>query len=425
MIDRLSNNARNSVALIIERTISSSVALLFSVWIARVVSPAEFGEIQYATSICALLSIIGTVCLDPIIIRDLLKSDCDNRTVIASGFIIKIIGALTSITAAIIIALNSQQLQYPLLIFILSLTYLFQTTSIIADILQSKNHFYTLIKIRISALAISTAIKSYSLIYLTDPVAIGFLLITDQCILALLLLSFLRNEVVKLEILKYARRKETLTTLKNALPICLSSATVILFIKLDQLMITHFLDAKSTGIYSAMLRLVEPWAVFPSIIMGAYYPSLIRMSVNEAIKASKYYFFYAHISSFVLAIAISLSAPVIVRYTYGEKYSEGSEILSILCFIILFSFSGEVRASIMNAKDLTKYHIHCAILGVISLSILNLLLIPNYGLKGAAIALVTSYFVSAALSTLLIPKLHKLAYAQYWPLSTVKPFDRE
>ena len=416
MPERISSNARNSIALIIEKIFSSSIALFFSIWIARIVSPAEFGEIQYATSICALLSIIGTACLDPIIIRDIVKNDHDIKVVIANGFIIKIIGAFISTILALIIVFSDKKLQYPLLIFIMSLSYIFQTTSILTDILQAKNNFYTLIKIRLIALVISTIIKSYSLFFINDPIKIGFLLITDQCILAILLLIWSQKEIIALKILQHIRKEEVLITLKKTLPLCLSSATVILFMKLDQLMITYYLDQKSTGIYSAMLRLIEPWAVFPSIIMGACYPSIVKMSFKETIEASKYYFLLSYTFSFVLAVIISFNAPTIVAFTYGEKYSHGSDILSLLCFILIFSFSGEVRASIMNARDLTRYHIHCAIIGLTSLAILNILLIPKYELKGAAVALVVSYFISSTISTILIPKLRPIAIAQYWPL---------
>jgi len=76
------------------------------------------------------------------------------------------------------------------------------------------------------------------------------------------------------------------------------------------------------------------------------------------------------------------------------------------------TFSGAVRAQYFLIESLTIYHTASAMVGIATNVTLAILLMPRYGIRGAAISALAGYFVSAYITSWLFPCLRECAISQ-------------
>jgi len=99
-------------------------------------------------------------------------------------------------------------------------------------------------------------------------------------------------------------------------------------------------------------------------------------------------------AAIALALPLSLLAAFIVRLLYGEPYAESAGVLAIHAWASVFVYLGMASSSYLLAEDLTIVSLYRTLLGAVVNIGLNLLLIPRYGIQGAAWATVISASVA-------------------------------
>jgi O-antigen/teichoic acid export membrane protein len=157
------------------------------------------------------------------------------------------------------------------------------------------------------------------------------------------------------------------------------------------------MSEKDVGIYSAAAKLVAQLVFVGHIITMTFYLALSKKideksDTTEAFTSGLITILFS--IALVLAIFVSLFANDIVSLIYGSKFDGASDILQILAWKWLFIIPAALYTRLLVLKGLTRYEfIKSLIVAGLSLS-LNYLLIPHYGLSGAAYISVFSYFVA-------------------------------
>ena len=101
-----------------------------------------------------------------------------------------------------------------------------------------------------------------------------------------------------------------------------------------------------------------------------------------------------------LVVFLLLFSHQLIFFLYGTEFLSAGGVLQILSLFIVFGFFGTVNGKFLIAENLTKISLIKVILGAIVNIILNIILIPEFGVYGAAWATVASVFVSGVLSNL-------------------------
>ena len=79
---------------------------------------------------------------------------------------------------------------------------------------------------------------------------------------------------------------------------------------------------------------------------------------------------------------------------FGEEFKSSIGVLLIYSFGLIFVFFGSLNNKLLMMDNLQKLMLGRNILGLVINVILNLILIPRYGISGAAIATVlTEFFI--------------------------------
>jgi O-antigen/teichoic acid export membrane protein len=189
----------------------------------------------------------------------------------------------------------------------------------------------------------------------------------------------------------------SLSLLKDSWPLILSGVVVSIYMKVDQVLIKNMLDVKEVGYYAAAVRLSESWYFIPVAISNALFPAIVNAkNISRELYLTRLQKLYD-----VLAwIAIGISIPVsffssdIINLLYGNNYVSSAPILTIYIWAGAAVFLGVASSQYLVAENLTKISFMRTSLGMIANVILNIILIPLYGIIGSAVATLISYSIA-------------------------------
>lgn len=175
--------------------------------------------------------------------------------------------------------------------------------------------------------------------------------------------------------------------LKNCWPLVISGLAVTIYMKIDQLMIKHFLDSKELGIYSASVRISELLNFFPLAMSTIFFPLWLKRDKEIIINS----FSLMTYISVAASIFVYFFAEFIITIVYGPEYLASAQVLRLHIFSMIFVFWGVMVGNfdiLINRTDLSMYR---TIAGALLNIVLNLILIPKLGTYGAALGTLISY----------------------------------
>ena len=129
-------------------------------------------------------------------------------------------------------------------------------------------------------------------------------------------------------------------------------------------------------------------------IIDSLRPSIFESFKNKAQFECKMKSLYSIIIWFSLTqcLAITILAPIIINIIYGSDYIAAVSVLRVVVWFTTFSYLGTVRNIWILSYNYQRYLTMINVSGAIMNIILNILLIPQYGAIGAAIASVIAQF---------------------------------
>ena len=190
---------------------------------------------------------------------------------------------------------------------------------------------------------------------------------------------------------------------------------------IDVLMIGVLLgDPATTGFYALAVTIVDRLLLLPEAIGTAWFPSLASMPQEDAAKhvidGARLAFFGLVGLSGLLALLLNWLVPVL----YGSKFVSAIGPAQILLpGIVMFGVS-RIMGRFFMAIDKQRINAWCQGLAVLLNIALNLILVPRYGITGAAAATVVSY---SAVAIGMITMFYRVS--QQNPLQIVTPSKRD
>jgi len=186
--------------------------------------------------------------------------------------------------------------------------------------------------------------------------------------------------------------------LKDAWPLIFAGMVVSVYMKIDQIMIKEMLNAKAVGIYAAAVKLCEAWYFIPAAVMASLFPAVIEArKKSESLYEDRIQKLYDLMvwGTILIALPIALLADWLTMTLYGEVFFDAANVLRIYIWSSLFVSLGIASSKWLVAENLQRYSFYFTSLGAIINILCNLLMIPIYGIKGAAFATIISYSVAS------------------------------
>lgn len=191
--------------------------------------------------------------------------------------------------------------------------------------------------------------------------------------------------------------------------------------RLDTLLLGMFRDSATVGVYSAALR-VAPIVIVPALGFNALFAPLVAdFSGREMHKDLEDFFRVTTKWEFAVALPIAVLLIMLsdrVMLVFGQDFAQGAQALVILTLSFLVDASVGSVATLLVMRGHVRVSLANAIFLVICNLTLGLLLIPRFGLLGAAISSGVAVVLTNALRLTEVWLFHRL-HPYHW--DSLKP----
>lgn len=180
----------------------------------------------------------------------------------------------------------------------------------------------------------------------------------------------------------------------------LSGLFVVIYMKIDQLMIMSFMGPGPLGEYSLAVKLVESLVFIAIAINSTLYPTILKSKkINSEVYERRLLFTFKIqiLISVLISIVYLFTAKLIFQIILPGQYINTSDILIIYAWSNVFVFLNNSSWLWFLTENLQKYAMIRLFFGAVINCVLNYFIIPIYGLIGAAYATLVSYFIAVYL----------------------------
>ena len=184
--------------------------------------------------------------------------------------------------------------------------------------------------------------------------------------------------------------------IKLSLPLGLAVIFNFLYDKIDIVLISKITDFDQTAYYNAAYGILRASTAAFAFLFAA---GLTRVSGLSRNKTAVRLFFkkYSVILfqiSIILTIIIFFGADLIIKILYTDKFEEAVPVLKILSVALTGLALNNLTGIILNGMGFFKKNMNVTLIGLIINVILNIILIPEYGIAAAAaVTVITEYFI--------------------------------
>lgn len=200
--------------------------------------------------------------------------------------------------------------------------------------------------------------------------------------------------------------------IKYGIPFVFSMAITWIFQSVDRIAIKSFCGYEQVGLYSGAMNIISLLNAFQNAFTTFWVPvAYEKFSSNPE---NKIFFTKVNkiVSVVMLLLAILLiSSKDILVLLLGEEYRQAAFIFPFLVFMPIMYTISETTVLGINFKKKTNMHIYIAIISAITNIIGNMILVPLYGAKGAAISTGIAYIIFFISRTYLSNKYYKVDYS--------------
>lgn len=196
-----------------------------------------------------------------------------------------------------------------------------------------------------------------------------------------------------------AERAKTL--LQDSWPLMLSGVAIMIYMKIDQIMLGQMVGDEAVGIYSAAVRVAEVWYFVPMAIAATVFPAILEAkNHSESLYLTRLQRLYDMmvIISVAIALPMTFSATPVVVFLFGDDYRGSGDVLALYIWASVFVFLGVTNGNWYLAEGLQNLALKRTLLGGGANIGLNLVLIPLSGATGAAVATIVSHAVAGYLA---------------------------
>jgi PST family polysaccharide transporter len=195
----------------------------------------------------------------------------------------------------------------------------------------------------------------------------------------------------------------------QAWPLFISGLSIIVYMRIDQILLRSLSSERELGLYSAILPFSQAWHFIPATVCASATPLLVQLHAHDPVAFKRRVadlFSFMFWCSVLICVAMLFAARPLVAWLLGEKYEGSGPVLALHVFSNIPVFMGMTQSRYLSIVGNTRVILVQTLCGMAASIALNLLLIPRFGAMGAAASGVGAYFISAVFcNAVLEPKL--------------------
>ncbi|WP_209262420.1 flippase [Thiorhodococcus minor] len=385
--------------LFFDKAVRMGVGLLVGVWVARYLGPEQFGKLSYAIAFVALFGPIATMGLPGILVRDLVREPDRASELLGTGAALQVMGGLLALLLAVSVVAFTRP-DDPLMktmVALIGFSLLFKAVDPIRYWFDSRVESKYAVWGDAVVLLTAAGVRVGLILVGAPLIAFVGLLVVEAALTALVLVFVYRRTRVTTDRWRF-RIAWARKLLRNSWPLAFSGVAVMIYMKIDQVMLGAMLNDDAVGIYSAAVRISELWYFIPLAIASSVFPAILdakrRSDEEYHLRLQQLFDMMVWLAASV-ALLMTLAATPIVIFLFGPEYSSAGGILALHIWAAVFVFLGVASGKWFLAENRQVLSLQRTALGALTNVLLNLWLIPRAGATGAALATVCSYGLAA------------------------------
>ena len=410
----------NSAWLLLDRLLRMGIALFVGSWMARHLGPTRYGELAYGLALIALWQVVSALGFDSVLVRDVARQTALVHRYLGTAFRMRLASGLLCWLCAIVavLVLEPGDMTALAIVAVLGATLVFQSSDVVDLWFQSQTRSRAAVFPRMLAYCGSSVLK-IALILADAPVwAFAAAMVAETALTAAALAIAYRGHRTR-EAWQWdpaiARN-----LVRESWPFMLAGLSVIVYMRIDQMVLRSLSNAHELGVYSAMLPFSQAWQIFATTVCASVLP---RLSVLKVDDPARYRFRLLQLFSCMLWLGIGVAcltaalAPWLVDHLLGAAYADSITALRWHAFTNVFVFLGVAQSVAIVSDRTSRIALVRTLIGAAVSLGLNILLVPHWGAVGAAWAALAAYLSAAVLSNaILAPAYLRLQFLAIWPV---------
>ena len=397
----------NTGWLFADKIVRMGIGVFVGIWVARYLGPDQFGILNFAAAFVALFGVIAGLGLNSIVVRDLVnEAECAGAILGSAFFLQWIAGALAyALVVVTIFVFQPEDELARVIVMVLGLMLIVKASEVVKYWFESQVLSKYTVWIESSIYLVVSAIQVFLILNHATLMAFVWVTVAGAVFVSIGLFGVYRwnaAEIGKWRIggigawrFDYSRAK---TLLKDSWPLLLSGMAIMVYMRIDQVMLGQMLGVESVGIYSAAVRISEVWYFIPMAITASVFPSVIKIKKESE---QKYIYRFQRLFNIMVMLGVAVAIPVtffsdwIITLLFGPDYINAGAVLVIHIWSGIFVSLGIISGMWLVNENLQRFAFYRAVVGVIVNIVANIFLIPYFGVVGAAVGTLLSQFIAA------------------------------
>ncbi len=378
---------KNFLSLSAAGVVHSIVAAASTIYLARVLEPEGFGRVNFAFAFVQYFLIFSAMGLDTIGVREVARNRERVREYAGNIFAMKFLFAclfFLLLLAVIPLLDRPEETNRLLLLYGLALfptAFFFEWTwqglERMGNIGISK-----MIRQGLYLLLLVLLVESRADLMLVPAIFVGVNVLYALILFGLFLMNY---GPVRLSF----DMREWKLLLSASIPVGITILLATMIYSMNSVFLGFLRSDSEVGYYNAAFQIISFMLMFMCVFFDALFPTISNLYVTSREKMGK----VLNLSGKLLFLAVTpvvvgttILAPRIMHILYGERYDDGVIALQILIWVLFVVAANSVYARGLLAGNMQNYYMKVVFLQVLTLILLDILLIPRFGLGGAAAA---------------------------------------
>ena len=398
--------AINATWIIVCRIAQAVFGLIINMFTARYLGPSNFGLITYATSLVTFVVPIMQLGFNNILVQEIVNNPDSEGVTLGTSIILDLISSICcmiGVTSFAFIA-NASEPTTIIVCFLYSFILIFRSFELMQYWYQAK------------LLSKYTSVISLLAYFIVSGYKV-FLLITEKSVYWFAVSNAFDYALISIGML-FMYHKLGGKKLRFSLSVgkamfsrskhyILSSMMVVVFAQTDKIMLKLMIDESATGYYGAAVACAALSSFLFDAIIDSFRPSIFE-GQKKSVEIFEHRLVLLYSLVIYLSLAQSVAMTILARYIvlilYGDKYLAAIDALRIVVWYTTFSYIGAVRNIWILANNQQHYLWIINLLGATANIVINALLIPRFGINGAAVAsLITQFFTNVIVGYIIKP----------------------
>ncbi|WP_213990974.1 flippase [Sodalis sp. dw_96] len=391
----------NSLWVILEKSCFAIAGIISAMYVARYLGPENFGTLSYLLSIMALVTPFIQLGSDNVLFNRIAKKPASGIALMAASQRLKLVLYIVFSIGLLLWAKHTLPLEQQKVMIVLIVANFFTLQDIYKLYYDATLASKTNLIINNVSLIIFVCINLAWVHYQFSLIWFAFSIVVRSFVPYLWRrILFNRTQQKARGVLKKQLKFKyfdfyNMYLLKVGMPLLISSLSIVIYTRIDQILLGKFLGFGAVGIYNAATTISQGWVIVPMALITSYMTVIAaERDSGRSIERVRSLYLIIMLISLPVVLIFSLFSNKIIYLVYGIRFADAADILWICALTSLCSVLGTLsyRVILLNSG----YHfvsIKMAVIALLNVG-LNYFFIPQYGIKGAALSTLTAEMVS-------------------------------